>query len=554
MARRTRAVPTLPFRHFLTYAEMEAFLDKLVAARPTLATLHSLGPSREGRQVLCLTLTDPATGPADDKPAYLIHGNIHAAELSGTHAALYTARQLLADTPRKTKLLQRVAFHIVPRLNPDGAEFVATTSGSVRSRTDRSDLPPNTLVQSDLDGDGLILQMRQQRPDGDWAVDPRDRRLLVRRRPDSKPPFYKVYPEGRIHQWDGSDHLAIEGRSIDWNRQWSYDWRPEPEQGGAGDFPYSEPEMHHLATFLHAHGNLFGILGYHTGPAAMLRPPSAGSDDDIDEADLRKMNDLARVGARLTRLPVVPVVRYCRKDSRGANLRGHFPSTGYQHLGLFVFEFELGTIMDSAGMDFDQQMGMLTEQQREAGARRLLRWWDKRGRKPLIYVPWKPFDHPQLGPVDIGGRVLREWAGMAMADLRTRCAATYKFTLHHAAQHPRVTLEEVEAKAVARGIYRIRARVANRGALPTHISNRGARLRRLRPVRVEFHPGKGIDVLSHQAHHSLGHLAGPSGGRLLEWFVRGKKGASCRIALHGGTGGDTDHTLALPPSPPRAGG
>jgi hypothetical protein len=538
MPKTARRVPVLPFRHFFTYAEMEAFLKKLAAARPKLAALDSLGTSREGRNVYCLTLTDPKSGPPGDKPAYLIHGNIHAAELSGTHAALFTARQLLADYPRRTDLLRRVAFHIVPRLNPDGAEFVVTTSGTVRSRTDRTDLPPNTLVQKDVDSNGLILRMRLRRPDGDRVADPKDKRLLIRRRAGAKGPFYKVYPEGEILNWDGSDNITVEGRSIDWNRQWAYDWQPEPDQHGAGDFPYSEPEMRCLAELIRDRPNLFGILGYHTGPAAMLRPPSAGSDDDLDEADLRKMQDLARVGAEYTRLPVVPVYRYCPKQSRGISLHGHFPSTGYQHFGLFVFEFELGTIVDSAGMGFDEVMSWETDEQREAGDRRVLRWWDRRGRKPAIFVPWKPFDHPQLGRVEIGGRVWRHWAGMTLDDLRKRSAATYRFTLHHAAQHPRVTLEEIAAEAVGGGIYRVRARVANRGALPTNVSHRGAKLKRLQTVRVEFQPGKGVEVLSRRAHHDLGHLAGPGGSTPLEWFVRAPKRASCRIVVKGGTGGN----------------
>jgi len=79
-------------------------------------------------------------------------------------------------------LLKRVAFYIVPRLNPDGAEFVVTTSGRVRSRTDRSERTPNTLYQEDVDGDGLILSMRQAHPDGPFVADPKDRRLLIRRR------------------------------------------------------------------------------------------------------------------------------------------------------------------------------------------------------------------------------------------------------------------------------------------------------------------------------------------------------------------------------------
>jgi hypothetical protein len=525
---------------------MKAVLRKLTEARPGLAKLESLGTSPEGREVLCLTVTDFTRGRAEDKPAYLIHGNIHAAELSGTHAALYTARQLLADYPRTTQLLERVAFHIVPRLNPDGAEFAVKTCGTIRSRHDRSRLVPNTLVQKDMDGDGLILEMRQEHPDGDRARDPKDERLLIRRKVDSKPPFYKIYPEGEILDWDGSDAIEVEGRSVDWNRQWSYDWKPEPEQAGSGDFPYSEPEMHALSQFIHAHPNIFGILGYHTGWAAFLRPPSLGRDEDIDEQDLLRMEAFGRESHRRTGLPTTSVVRYCQDNQRHRSLYGHFPMTGYQHLGLFVFEFELGTIMDSAGLGFEDYRQRADNEELEEAERSLMRWWDRSGRKPPFFLPWRSFDHPQLGPVEIGGRSLRDWANMTMTDLKKRCAGTYAFTLHHAEQHPYVCLEEMDVSAFGADIYRLRGRVANRGALPTHVTNRGAKLARLRPVRVECHPGKGVEVLSQKAHHNLGHLAGPSGSRALEWFVRGRHGSHCEIRVQGGTGGNLQRIITLP--------
>ena len=121
-------IPVLPFKHFFCFDELTEFVNKLAEARTDLVSLGSLGRSRDGRDIHMLTITDPATGSAHDKPAYLIHGNIHASELSGTHAALNTARQLLVDCPR-SDLLKRVAFYIVPRINPDGAEFAVTTSG-----------------------------------------------------------------------------------------------------------------------------------------------------------------------------------------------------------------------------------------------------------------------------------------------------------------------------------------------------------------------------------------------------------------------------------------
>ena len=139
-------LPTLPFGRFLKYQDIDDFVKALASARPKLCRLGSLGKSREGRGIHLLTVTDFETGNPEDRPGYLIHGNIHAGELAGAHAALYTARQLLADH-RRSDLLRRVTFYIVPRINPDGAEFVVTTAGRIRSRSDRSEQRPNTLYR-----------------------------------------------------------------------------------------------------------------------------------------------------------------------------------------------------------------------------------------------------------------------------------------------------------------------------------------------------------------------------------------------------------------------
>jgi len=540
-------IPEFPFHAFFTYQEVTDFVNSLASARPDLCRLSSLGKSREGREIHLLTITDYGSGSPEDKPGYLIHGNIHATELSGTHAALYTARQLLGDE-ECSALLRNIVFYIVPRLNPDGAEFVVTTSGPVRSRTDRSQPKPNTLYPEDVNGDGLILSMRQEHTDGAFVVDPEDSRLLIRRKADSEGPFYRVLPEGEIHQWDGTDHISINGRGFDWNRNWSYDWRPEPEQHGAGDFPFSEPEMRHIAEFIHDRPNLFGVLGYHTGPAAVLRPPSTGSDNDLDEKDVKIMEDLARIGAKHTEFPVIPVVKYHQKRGRDINLRGHFHNFGYHHLGLFVFEFELGIMKNSAGITTEQQFEVETNEDSEEQTRQLMRWWDEQEEREPIYHPWEPFQHPQLGKVEIGGFLRRHISGPTLPDLAKISAGTYKFTLEHARKHPWVTLEDVQADAVGDRVFRIRARVANRGEFPTHVSNKGRGLRRLRPVRVEFHPAEGVKLLSDQGHRSLGHLGGITDSRSLEWFVSAPKHKNelCEILIFGGAGGNTRCSVKTP--------
>jgi len=540
-------VPVLPFKHFFRYDELTGFVSRLAGSKPNLVKLSSLGKSQEGREIHLLTITDFKTGKPEDKPAYLIHGNIHAAELSGTHAALYTARQLAADYP-KSDILKRVVFYIVPRINPDGAEFVVTTSGSIRSRTDRSRREPNTLYQEDVNGDGLILTMRQEHPDGPFVADPKDKRLLIRRRKDHKPPYYRSIPEGMIHEWDGTDNLKVEGRVFDWNRNWSYDWRPEPEQWGAGDYPFSEKEMRALADFLYSRPNIFGILGYHTGPASMLRPPSTGSDNDLDEGDVKTMQELAEIGAKAVKFPVHPVVKYHNVDERDLNLRGHFHNFGYHHLGLYVFEYELGILMNSAGISTEKILKTKIEEECEALNRLMMKWWDKQKKRDQVFMPWKPFKHPQLGKIEIGGLLVRHIAGRTLPDLMRVSKGTYEFTLEHASRHPCIRIEEVSVDSVGVDGYRIRARVANRGHFPTHVSNKGRNLRRLRPVRLEFCPAKGVKLLSLAGHHDLGHLEGLTGSRKLEWFVTapGKGRELCELYVFGGTGGNASARIGKP--------
>ena len=540
-------IPILPFEHFWRYDELIGFVNELAAACPDRLRLSTLGVSREGRAIPLLTITDPSTGAAEDKPAYLIHGNIQAAELSGAHAALYSARELLAD-PAAAPLLQRVAFYIIPRINPDGAEFVVTTSGRVRSRTDRSKREPNTLYQQDMNADGLILTMRQEHPDGAFVADPQDARLMIRRQREHAGPFYRLLPEGLIYEWDGSEQIKVEGRSLDWNRNWSYDWRPEPEQGGAGDFPFSEPEMRALAEFIHAHANLFAVLGYHTGPGAVLRPPSTGSDNDLLEADWQVYMELGEFAAKCTGLPVYPVVKYHADNERDINLRGHFHNFGYHHLGLYVFEFELGILESSAGISTAELFAAVSDEQNEAIARRLMAWWDGQTEREQIYAPWTPHVHPQLGRVEIGGLLLRHLAGRSLPDLKRIAEGTYRFTLEHAARHPRIAIEEPLAEQVAPGIWRVRLRVANRGQFPTNVTEKGKGLRRLPPVRVALHLAEGVTLLSYEGYRNLGHLGGLTDSRLLEWFIAAERaGTLAEVVVSGGAGGNARLVVAAQP-------
>ncbi|MCS6859155.1 MAG: M14 family metallopeptidase, partial [Abditibacteriales bacterium] len=423
------------FQQFYSYAQLTNYLRRLTKEAPALARLRSMGESREGRQLWVLEITNGATGAAAEKPAYLVHANIHAAEVAGTMSGLALCHHLLSQFGRDeavTRLLDNVAFYVIPRLNPDGAEYALRTGGAIRSRF-AVRREANTLIPQDVNGDGLILTMRWQDAHGNLRLDPDEPRRLLPRQPHDPGPFYRVATEGIIHDWDGGEfHEAT--RTFDWNRNWGANWQPEHVQFGAGDFPFSEPEMRALAEFVFAHPNIFGMLGFHTGPQALLRPPASISEDEFPDGDLRAMKELGRKGVELTGFPLYAVTDYHHADEKPNCLRGHFTEWGYEHVGLFVFEIELGTLHTSAGIS-TQASFESTEEQRRDFEKRLLQWHDAHPDYGA-FVNWQPFSHPQLGAVEIGGWKRYLWANPSLDDLPAISERAIKFIMEHASRFP----------------------------------------------------------------------------------------------------------------------
>ena len=554
----------IQFDHFYTYEEIGAVVRELADAHPALCRAGSIGRTLQGRDIQLLTLTDFDSGEPSERPSYLIHGGIHAHEPASTHGPLYTAHRLLADHERGG-LLSRVVLYLIPRLCPDASEFCVATTARIRSRTDFDNRAPNTIYAADIDGDGAILTIRQEHPDGTNVCDPEEPRLLVDRRSTSPGPYYRVFPEGLINDWDGSDDIRIgglhafypgapelhAGRSFDFNRNWSHDWRHEGEQQGAGDYPFSEPEMRSLAEFIFKQPKLCGILGYHCGSASIIRPPAWGPREDLDAGDDALLEELAQEGAEAIDSPAVATSDPIGSNRRGTGKRGHALGFAYHQLGIPGFEVELGTIANAAGVSPHEWH----ERAREPGGvdamyRQLLRWWDEGGRRHRVFEPWRRFDHPQLGAVELGGLLFTAIDNPLVQTLAPMVDGAYRFTRSFAERHPRVQAEEVAVTAVGGDVYRIRARIANRGRLPTNITNQGRGLPRMQPVRTSLMLPDGVELLSARGHLDLGHLRALTGSRIVEWFVRAPGGESGEeigvIRVLAGTGGDSRVVLRCP--------
>jgi murein tripeptide amidase MpaA len=253
-------MPNTRFDRFYRYNALTRLLKAYVKEYPDLIRLQSIGKSYEGRDVWLVTATNFRSGEDAEKPALWVDANLHASEVTGSTAALYLIHTLVTrykTDANVTRALDTRVFYIVPRVNPDGAEWaLADSPKEIRSVTRpypyMEDHIEGLVWGEDINGDGRILQMRIKDPNGAWKAHPSEPRLMVRRDPiEMGGTYYRILPEGLLKNYDG---VTIKPRrpkeSLDLNRNFPANWRPESDQRGAGDFPTSESEARNLVEFV----------------------------------------------------------------------------------------------------------------------------------------------------------------------------------------------------------------------------------------------------------------------------------------------------------------
>lgn len=551
---------------FHRYEELTAILHGLEREYPHLASLQSIGTSYEGRDIWLLSITNQDTGSAEDKPAMYIDGNIHAGEVTGCNVALYTADMLLrgySSDPEITALLDTRAFYIAPRVQPDGAELYLTTPLTLRSsvRPWPKDEEDEGLTPDDINGDGLILQMRVPDPKGEWRISEKDDRLMVKRRPDEMAAegsaFYRLYTEGFLNEHvRGPVKLARTKYGLDQNRNWPANW--SVYQRGGGPFPLSEPETRTVATFVESHRNIVIIQNYHTFGGVILRSPCAVGDSSLPGRDAEIYKKMGEIGEEITGYPCASVYdAFPELDERGRrSTSGGFIEWTYEGLGMYSFATELWDLSSRAGIERQKSdpMRVVAEPSEEDGLK-LLAFNDEHlgGRG---FVRWQPFEHPQLGAVEIGGWKTKEMRQNAPAEfLQDECERNAAFSVRQAVMLPQLVIGDVQVEKIADDAFVIRATIENHGYLPTNGSDIAVRNGIATPIEVEI---SGVEPIIGKRKQEIGHLQGRSAARgmmfafgmarvenerLVEWLVRGS--GSATITVRGEKGGTVRREIEL---------
>jgi murein tripeptide amidase MpaA len=556
----------MDFNHYFTNEELENILHQWAETYPNIVKLQSIGKSYEGRPIWVLTLTNHQTGPDNSKPALWIDANIHATEITGTTTALFIAYSFLTkyglDT-HITRLLDLSTIYILPRINPDGAALaMASTPRYIRSGTrpypwDELD---DGLHTQDINGDGMILQMRIPDPNGDWKISTLDARLMEKRGPDEHGGiYYRILPEGILENYDGYIiKIAREKEGLDFNRNFPFEWRTESDQSGAGPYPTSEPEIRAMIDFIVSHPNINIAITFHTFSRVILRPYSTKSDDELPTDDLWVFKKIGELGTQLTGYRCVSTFHDFKYHPKQVTT-GAFDDWVYDHLGVYAYTIELWDLPTEAGIKERKFMEWWREHPHEEDVQ-ILKWVDEHALSNA-YLPWQPYDHPQLGKIELGGwNAMYTWRNPPSNLVGAEAARHLPFILSLCEILPRLSIHQLQVDHRGENSYHIVLVLENTGFLPSYTSQQCKIRRASRPVRVELDLSPGVELITGERRVEVGYLEGRS-GRLgmnplfstnptdnrakQEWVIQAPPGSKICIRVLGDRAGALEQTIFL---------
>jgi len=555
----------MDFNRYFTNEELDSLLTDWAAAYPQILKRSSLGKSQEGRDIPLLTITHQGSGAAGEKPALWLDANLHATEIAGTTTVLRIVWELLSNfgtNEQITSLVERCTFYAVPRLNPDGAALaMAEQPKFIRSGTRPYPFEEKAegLHQQDLDGDGRIVQMRIPDPNGDWKVSSLHPNLMEKRLPDEQGgSYYRVLPEGLIEDYDG--YLIKMARSyegLDFNRNYPFEWRPEAEQAGAGPFPASEPEVRAAVDFITSHANINAGIAYHTFSGVILRPYGTKADEQLDSDDLwtfEAIADRAKQSSGYRTVSVFHDFKYHPKQV----ITGTSNDWLFENHGIFGYVVELWDIVGQATGKYDRKFVEWWRVHPHEDDLKIFEWAQQNGPSDG-YLPWRPFLHPQLGQIELGGwNNLYTWRNPPHSWMGPEAERNIGFVLSLAEMLPHLRLHRLHAQPQGQENYLVDLVVENTGFFPTHTSQQGKK-RGARPVWVEFGLPEGGSFLHGGPCDELGHLEGRSNKLAMftfrspgtdnrvrrRWLIHAPNGGMLTLAIRSDRAGTLRATLPL---------
>ncbi len=562
-----------PSIELLDHAALEQRLTRVAAAHPHVE-FEEIGRSRAGRAIHAVRVArgEPEAG----RPALLVVAGLDAPQVFSSAVALDLVERLAAGAEDGVdELLANTTVYVIPRANPDGAEarflnprreVTATGAGFDTDRDGREgeDAP------SDVNGDGLVTHMRVPDPEGEWMADPTDARALVRAdAAKGQRGVWKLVAEGRDS--DGDEEASEDApRDAVVNRNFPAGWSEHAPD--AGVFPSDEPEAFALLEFVLAHPEIGAVVTYGELDS-LAEPPKAAAKEDGREVpypavmkdDAPRLAELARRYREIVEtpakgfgehagsfqrwlyqergLPALNVVLWDlpleappkKGDAAPAESKPEEPEApeGPEDEAGAAGDAEANTMLaerpaegdeaETASEDKAAEPGEIAKKKDEpkpSDDAKRLKWIDGEGAEEAWrHVGWTPFDHPELGPVEIGGFAPFARTEPPRASWERIANEQLAFVVALGGMLPRAAWAECTARALGADLYEVEAVLANDALLPLSTAA-GRRTRTVRPARLRLVLSEGDVLLAGPRQVLVRELDGSGERRTERWLVR----------------------------------
>jgi len=633
------AAADLAFDRYHRPEEIAAALQDLARANPGFAKAHILAKSPGGRDLVLLEVGPETAKAAKALPAVFVAANMEGTVPLSGEAALWLAKTVIG----KADLRADRTWYILACGNPDAAAAyfgkpVRRDGRNARPKNDDQDDAVDEDGADDLDGDGLITQMRVKDPEGAWMAVAGEPRLMKKADgTKGEKGVWKLYPEGLDNDGDGQFNEDGPGGV---NLGTAFPHLYKYHAADAGPWPGSEPETFALLKFLDLRREI-GLLFVFGEANFCLNPPRAGRKGDADFNQIKVPERVAGfINADPTRTytmpeiielvkPLVPpgmevtegliagflelgaVVNPLEDDLKfykelsekykeflkaakldGKRLDpapdkdGSFELYAYYHLGLPSFALDFWTLpevkedkpaeeltpeklekmtneefialgeekvdafLKAAGAPdqfkakqvfealkggqmstkkMAEMMKQMPKKPSQDGVdpkeKALLAWSDKElGGQG--FAGWKPFRHPTLGDVEIGGAVPFADNTPPARMIDGLLGGQVPWVFEVAKKMARIGIADAKVKKLGAGVYEIQVWVENKGGLPYPTAMAG-RNQHVLPVVVTL-GGQGFDIVQGKT-RSLVASVPAQGSKSVTWIVRAAKPVKIEI-------------------------
>jgi hypothetical protein len=491
---------------YYDYKSLRKHLVSLARQDPNLVRVDIITQSIDKRKVW---IADVGKGSEENRkirPAILVVAGIEGNDLTGSSIAVSWLERLIKQygTDAKiTELLETTTIYIIPRLNPDAAErfFIEPkleTSANSKPVDDDHDGLVDEDAPEDLNEDGLITWMRVEDKEGDYILDPADKRLLMEAdRLRGEIGAWRYLSEGIDNDHDEAWNEDGPG-GVNFNRNFPYNY--EFFAPDAGIHQVSEPQTRALAEFVIEHPNIGIIITYGAADNLLKTPESAPAPGRrkprtaIDEEDLgyyKVIGELYREAIGLN------------EELETISFPGSFSDWMYFHRGRLslasrpwspAVALELSESAEEEGKDEEEKAkekdrknkdkdSKKEQDKRNETERRELKWFDEHS--PMAFIQWQSIEHPDFPgrKVEVGGYAPFSLTNPPANMVEEVVGKQTDFLTKVIQRLPRIGIRKIKTKHLGQGTYDIEIQVENTGFLPTLLAH-GQTTREVYPTRL----------------------------------------------------------------------